>query len=112
MIFSAELDDFVIHFNMEKDPNYVLHEKFDSLDTRTNKMFKKGEICAYTIHLKVNFKEHFESIEFLESGFLFSSEESKSKEDLKEFLEEGPIVDDVLEKINLYKQKGTLLRVP
>ncbi len=112
MIFSAEFDDVIIHFNMEKDPDYILHEKFDALDTRTNKMFKKGEICAYNLHLTVNFKDSFEPIEFSESGFLFSTDESKSKEDLKEFLEEGPIVDDVLDKINLYKQKGTLLRVP
>ena len=109
MKLTTEVENYTLVFELEKDPEYTLHEKFDSLNTRTMKMFKKGEIIAYNLNVLVSPKKlDHESLNFFESGFLFSPDEEKSFEDLKEFLEESPFIDEVIEKIKIYENLGSL----
>lgn len=111
MKLTTDYQNFRLTFSLERDADYVLHEKFDALNTRTMKMFKKGEVVAYNVLIDVEaLDETFVPLSFFESGFLFSPMEDKSLEDLKEVLEESPLIEDVLEKIGLYEKLGTLLK--
>lgn len=109
MKLTTEIENYSLVFELEKDPDYILHEKFDALNTRTMKMYKKGEIVAYNINvLASSLAQAHEPLHFFESGFLFSPEQEKSMEDLKEFLEDSPFIEDVLEKIKSYEKLGSL----
>lgn len=109
MKLTAEINDYQLTFELEKDPEYSLHEKFDALNTRTMKMFKKGEIVAYNINVEVKHKSNIHpELYFFESGFLFSPDTDKSLDDLKEFLEDAPFIDEIFEKIEIYHQLGSL----
>lgn len=111
MKLTTEYQQYRLTFSLENDPDYVLHEKFDALNTRTMKMYKKGEIVAYNILIEVeSLSDNFEPIHFYESGFLFSPVEEKSLEDLKEVLEESPLVEDVVEKMAIYEKLGSIFK--
>lgn len=109
MKLTTEIENYTLVFELEKDPNYTLHEKFDALNTRTMKMFKKGDIVAYNVNVLANSNtQAHEPLHFFESGFLFSPDNEKSLDDLREFLEESPFIEDVMEKIKIYEKLGSL----
>ncbi len=109
MKLTTEINDYTFSFELEKDTEYVLHDKYDALNTKTAKMFKKGEIVAYNLNVLVSSNQTLhDPLFFYESGFLFSPNDEKSHEDLREFLEDSPFIEDILEKINLYKKIGSL----
>lgn len=109
MKLTTEVENYTLTFELEKDAEYTLHEKFDSLNTRTMKMFKKGDIVAYNVNVHaVPLSNNHDPLLFFESGFLFSPDGDKSMEDLKEFLEESPFIEDVINKIKIYEKLGSL----
>ena len=75
----------------------------------TKLMFKKGDIVAYNVNVHaVPLSNNHDPLLFFESGFLFSPDGDKSMEDLKEFLEESPFIEDVINKIKIYEKLGSL----
>ncbi len=102
---SCELDGILFEFELEHDPSYILHEKFDALNTRTIKMFKAKELLAYNILININ--DNGKLLQFVDPGHLFAGDREKRLEDLKEFLEDSYFVDELKEKIELYKSLGS-----
>ena len=110
---TTEHQGFAFHFVLERDEHYVLHEKFDYLNTRTIKMYKTGKLKAYVLTttvtpLNASQQPHIESlfsspISFLEPSLLFSAQTiAELKEELTNYLEESPLIEDILNKIDLY----------